>query len=127
MTLTSLLGAVMSILQAHPLCQGTAEVETKEFSPQQFLFKIRVVLNSNHYFQVRIYYNHGHVDYAYQLFTDRPILRWDNKEEFPHLPRYPHHFHDQYGAVLISPLTGEPRDDCRTVLGLLTDFLQDNT
>jgi hypothetical protein len=114
---------MVAILQAQALCQGIAEVETKEFSPQQFHFKIRAVLGNDHYFQVRIYYNHGHVDYAYQLFTDRPVLRWDNKEEFPHLATYPHHFHDQHGQVSTSPLAGEPLRDLKIVLELLTEFL----
>jgi hypothetical protein len=40
------------------------------------------------------------VDYAYQLLKlneDRPIMRWDNKEEFRDLNTYPNHFHDDQG------------------------------
>ncbi len=123
MTLSALFGALMAVLQAYPLCHEIAEVETREFSPQQFLFKIRAAMGREHYFQVRIYHNNGHIDYAYQLFSDQPVLRWDNKEEFPHLASYPHHFHDQHGRVGLSPLTGEPVSDLKTVLGLLTESL----
>ena len=54
---------------------------------------------------------------------DRPVLRWDNKEEFPHLATYPHHLHAHHGMVSISPLVGEPLRDLKIVLELLTEFL----
>jgi hypothetical protein len=115
----------MAILQTHPVCKKVRVVETKEFSPDQFFFKIRAVLyKQDTQFQVRIYYNGGHVDYAYQCFTDVPLLRWDNKEEFCHLPTYPHHYHDAEGHVHPSPLTGEPLQDIGVVLREVTAFLK---
>jgi hypothetical protein len=75
---------------------------------------------------VRIYYNQGHVDYAYQLFADVPILRWDNKEEFRHLKTYPYHHHDQQGNVKSSRLTGEPIKDIEVVLQEVSVFLEKN-
>jgi len=62
---------------------------------------------------MRIYYNRGHIDYAYQFFTDAPLLRWDNKEEFHHLATYPHHHHDELGNVKPSPLIGDPIKDIK--------------
>jgi hypothetical protein len=97
-------------------------VEIKTFSPDQFFFKIRALLREEHRFQVRVYYNRGHMDYAYQLFTDVPLLRWDNKEEFRHLETYPHH-HDVEGRVHPSPLTGEPVQDIEIVLQAVAAFL----
>ena len=96
-SLPILLGNCMAVLQAYPLCQQTEIVETKAFSSDQFFFKIRAELPGEYKFQVRIYYKRGHIDYAYQLFTDVPLLRWDNKDEFPHLTTYPHHHHDWHG------------------------------
>ena len=72
----------------------------------------------------RIYYNRGHVDYAYQLFTNVPLLRWDNKEEFRRMATYPHHHHDAQGHVHPSPLTGEPLQDIGVVLQEVTAFLE---
>ena len=124
-SLASLLGALMTILQAHPVCKRVSVVETKEFSPDQFFFKIRAVLfKKDAQLQVRIYYNRGHLDYAYQCFTDVPLLRWDNKEEFRHLATYPHHYHDAQGHVHPSPLTGQPLQDIGIVLREVMAFLE---
>ena len=73
---------------------------------------------------MRIYYNRGHVDYAYQLFTDVPLVRWDNKEEFRHLATYPHHHHDAQGHVRPSPLGGKPLQDIGIVLQEVAAFLE---
>lgn len=111
-TLAAMLGALTAILQAHPLCERTTIVETREFSPDQFFFKVRVELPEGYRFQVRVYSNFGHVDYAYQLFKeDSPVLRWDNKEEFRSLKTHPHHHHDDRGNIQPSPLIGDPQAD----------------
>ena len=122
-SLPSLLGALVTVLQAHPVCQKVNVAETKEFSGDQFFLKLRAELAGEHTLQVRIYYNRGHVDYAYQLFTDVPLLRWDNKEEFGHLVTYPHHHHDEQGNVKPSSLIGEPTNDIETVLQEVAIFL----
>ena len=98
-------------------------VETKEFSPNQFFFKVRAELTEGSRLQVRIYYNQGHIDYAYQLFGDVPLLRWDNKEEFHQLPTHPHHHHDEQGQVKPSPLSGDPIRDVGIVLQEVAGFL----
>jgi len=118
-TLTGLLASLMTSLQTSPLCVRAAVLDTREFSPEQFFCKLRADLQSGKTLQVRVYYNRGHVDYAYQVFTDVPLLRWDNKEEFPKLATYPHHHHDDQGHVRESPLTGVPERDLKIVLGEL--------
>ena len=123
MTLPALLGTVKAILQADPLCRRVRVIETKEFSPEQFLFKLRADLPKAYRLQVRIYYNQGNIDYAYQLFTTVPVLRWDNKEEFHHLESYPHHHHDEHGNVDLSPLTGAPYRDLALVLHKVAEYL----
>jgi hypothetical protein len=70
----------MAILQAHPLCSNVRVIETQEFSPEQFFFKIRASLPEKYKLQVRLYFNQDHIDYAYQLFSDVPLLRWDNRK-----------------------------------------------
>ncbi len=122
-SLASLLGTLMAILQSHPVCERATAVETKAFSPDQFFFKIRAEFIGGNKFQARIYYNRGHIDYAYQLFTDVPLLRWDNKEEFRYLKTYPHHHHDEQGNVKPSPLTGDPLGDVEVVLQEVSTFL----
>ena len=121
--LTSLLGALVAILQAYSLCEKVTEMETREFSPEQFFFRVKAELTGGSKLQVRMYYNRGHVDYAYQLFTAVPLLRWDNKEEFRHLTTYPHHHHDEEGHVKPSPLTGDAIRDVGIVLQAVSAFL----
>ena len=113
----------MAILQPHPICVRATVAETKTFSPDHFFFKVRAEFTGENKFQARIYYNQGHIDYAYQLFTDVPLLRWDNKEEFRHLETYPHHHHDEQGNVKPSPLTGDPIRDIEVVLHELSAFI----
>lgn len=124
-TLPAVLGALTAILQSHPLCEDLAILETREFSPDQFYFKVRAKLQREFQLQVRLYSNQAHVDYAYQLFKEgTPILRWDNKEEFRTLETYPHHHHDDRGNVLSSSLTGDPQKDLLLVLGEIEKYLQ---
>ncbi len=118
-----LMGMLMTFLQSHPLCDQAAITETRAFSADQFFFKIRAGISGGYNFQTRIYYNQGHIDYAYQLFTHIPILRWDNKEEFPHLETYPHHHHDEKGNIKASSLSGDPGRDIKIVLDEVSVFI----
>jgi len=122
-SLVSLLSLVMAEIQARPLCRKVAIAETKEFSADQFFFKIRVEVTKAISLQVRIYYNRGHLDYSYQLFSDVPLLRWDNKEDFPNLATFPHHHHDDQGRVRSSTLVGDPSEDIPKVLREIERFL----
>lgn len=126
-SMPALLGRLVAVLQAHPICHDVHVVETKAFSPDQFYFKIRTALDRGYRFQVRIYHNQGHTDYAYQAFTDVPLLRWDNKEEFNHLDTFPHHHHDTEGYIHSSPLTGDPIQDIQIVLQAVESFLEEET
>ncbi len=122
-SLPFLLGTLMTKLQSHPVCQRARVIETKFFSSEQFFFKIRADFKGGNNFQARVYYNQGHIDYAYQLFTHMPILRWDNKEEFQNLSTYPHHQHDEKGNVKASGLTGDPVIDIDVVLNEISRFI----
>ena len=61
--------------------------------------------------------------YAYQLFTDQPVIRWDNAPHFPTLPSFPHHWHAETGEVKESSLTGDPLRDLPDVLNVVHLFL----
>ena len=122
-SLPSLLGALSAALQAHPLCKRVAGIDTWEFAADQFIFKIRAEFTHKTSFQARIYFNRGHIDYAYQLFADVPLLRWDNKEEFRSIETYPHHRHDAQGDIHPSLLTGDPIADIQTVLAMVSQFV----
>ncbi|MBM3189234.1 MAG: hypothetical protein FJZ90_11000 [Chloroflexi bacterium] len=122
-SLSALLAALTAAIQAHPLCNRVTQIETKTFSADQFLFRIRAELSGQLGFQARVYYNRGHTDYAYQLYATVPLLRWDNKEEFRSVVTYPHHHHDENGGIHPSPLTGDPVADIEAVLDAVAHFL----
>jgi hypothetical protein len=110
--LADLLNYVVSTLQTSALCRSVRIVETFRFSESQFGLKVHAHLTSGDVLQVRLYRNGNHTDYAYQLFQGHtPAMRWDNKEHFPSLSSFPHHFHNPSGLVEVSPLTGDPTRD----------------
>jgi hypothetical protein len=81
---------------------------------------VRAELVTGDTLQVRIYYNGGHVDYSYQLLRGAGlVMRWDNKEHFPEITTYPHHFHGSTGQVSISSLNGDATHDLPIVLDAL--------
>ena len=126
-SLPTLLNLVVTTLQTYPHCTSVAIVETKEFSEEQFFLKVRASLSGGMSFQVRVYYNRGHHDYAYQLFADAPIWRWDNKEDCPGLENFPHHQHRPRGGIVSSTLCGDPAIDLPEVLKAIGKFLESNS
>ncbi|MFZ1509004.1 hypothetical protein [Candidatus Amarolinea dominans] len=111
-SLPAILGTLNAILQADPLCKRVANVETKEFAPDQFLLKIRAELTGKTSLQVRVYYNRGYVDYAYQLFAEIPLLRTDcsilvmaQRLGIPHVFAFDEHIH-QMSGLGITPVPG---------------------
>ena len=98
-------------------------METEAFAEDQFHFKVRAQLTEAFFLQIRFYYNSGHLDYAYQLFTDGPILRWDNKEDAGTVLTAPHHFHEEQDQIVESPLNGDPAHDWPIVREAVSRFL----
>lgn len=117
-----LLADCIYLLNCSGFCDEPRIVETSFFSTEQFAFKIRTTIFSSFTFQIRIYFNQGHLDYSYQVFSDEPICRWDNKEHFPEIETFPHHFHALDGKIIDSPLTGKPLDDLKFVLNELSNL-----
>ncbi len=122
-TLAALLSILVTSLQESDLCRTVRVKETHTFSAHQFSLKVRTDLVSGDVLQIRIYCNNDHADYSYQLLRDnQPILRWDNKEHFPEIATFPHHFHSPTGEVQRSPLSGEPITDLQLVLRFLASY-----
>jgi hypothetical protein len=112
-----LLNFVTTTLQLWPHTRHVHILTTAQFSSTQYAIKVRADLTNDDILQVRIYYNEGHIDYAYQVIrAGAPLIRWDNKEHFALLATYPHHFHSLSGQVLESLLTGLSNDDLPLVL-----------
>jgi hypothetical protein len=117
-----LIAECVYLLSRSDFCDEPRIIETAFFSNEQFAFKFRTTIFSSFTFQIRIYYNQGHFDYSYQVFGDEPICRWDNKENFPEIKTFPHHFHALDGEIIDSPLTGMPLDDLKFVLNELSNL-----
>src|SRR5512136_1678376 len=118
MTLQSLLDLVITTLRVDLRCESVTDIETRTFSDEQFLVKVRAQIQAELALQVRIYHNRGHYDYSYQL------TRWDNKEDCPGLENYPHHRHLPDASIGASSLRGDPSVDLPVVAQELLEFIR---
>ena len=64
--------------------------------------------------------------YSYQLFTDQPIIRWDNAPHYPKIKTYLHHFHTKDGNIVESKLKGNVIEDLGEVLSTIKKVLKKN-
>jgi hypothetical protein len=86
-------------------------------SLQRSICKLRCsLLPSEYKLDVRLIQTENEIIYSYQLFHDRPIIRWDNAPHFPSVTTFPHHFHDQNDKIKASTLMGDVIEDIDYVL-----------
>jgi hypothetical protein len=90
------------------------------------MYKIRCDLPKGYFLQVRLRLMAGAIQYSYQLFTTKPVLRWDNAPHHPSLANFPHHFHDDTDTKHPSGLSGDPMADLPVVLDEVTDYIRSN-
>jgi len=124
MTLQSLLDLVITTMRADLRCEFIVDVQTQEFSEDQFFVKVRAQLREGLFFQTRIYHNRGHYDYSYQLFGEFPLTRWDNKEDCPGLEHFPHHRHLPDASIVASSLRGDPVVDLPAVAQAIVKIVE---
>lgn len=115
---------ILEILQGNNLIQNTRVVTYDETPSGRLEAKIRSQLPKNHTLQIWIHIEPASLDYAYQLFTTVPLLRWDNAPHYGHLSTAPHHFHDENGNVSESPLTGNIKQDLKFVLKEISNWME---
>jgi hypothetical protein len=122
--ITALVNFMITTLQTDPAVQSARTIETSQLSESQFAVKIRAQLAREIFLQIRVYRNGSHMDYSYQVFRgDIPLMRWDNKEHFPNLENFPHHFHHPAGMVVTSPLSANPENDLPEVLVNIKEWI----
>lgn len=93
-------------------------------SLQRSICKLRCsLLPSRYKLDVRLIQTENEIIYSYQLFHERPIIRWDNAPHFPSLTTFPHHFHDQNDKIKASNLMGDIIKDIDYVLGEIKRLL----
>ena len=115
---------VLEILQGNDLIQSTRVVNYDETPSGRLEAKLRSQLSKDHTLQIWIHIEPESLDYAYQLFTTVPLLRWDNSPHYEHLTTDPHHFHDENGKVYESPLTGNVKRDLKIVLKKIANWME---
>lgn len=97
---------------------------TEDVTAHRALYRIRCnFLRAVYHLEIRFIEMENEILYSYQLFTDRPIIRWDNAPHFPTLEHFPHHIYDQSREVKESPLVGDPLQDLPYILNQVKDFL----
>jgi hypothetical protein len=123
----SLLAELLDILSQSQIVQATQVVEHDETAHGRALLRIRCHLSLGYNLQIWVHDGRTFQRYAYQLFTDRPILRWDNAPHHPEIGGFPHHFHDESGREFPSALTGNPLVDVPVILDKIARFLERET
>jgi hypothetical protein len=83
------------------------------------------LLPSSHHLDIRLIQTENETVYSFQLYTDRPIVRWDNAH-FPGISTFPHHYHNSRGEVEASPLQGTAFEDLDHFLKVIKDILISN-
>lgn len=100
------------------------QVLIEDETAHRAFYKIRCcAIRTAYELELRFIQTENEIIYSYQLFTDRPIMRWDNAPHFPALQSFPHHTHDESGAIDESNLSGDPVQDLPKVLNHLRALL----
>lgn len=106
-----------------------SRVETKTIDEihERGIYKVRCSLTPSKYkLEIRFVKTQVQILYSYQLFSNEPIIRWDNSPHYPKIKTYPHHFHSKDGTITESELTGNVVPDIKIVLSQITKvILQD--
>jgi len=113
-------------LRTHPLVKDVRLLNYDETPAGKLEVKIRCRLTKNFQLQIWLHHETAFQDYAYQLFTSVPVLRWDNAPHYPQITTAPHHFHDADGTMRESPLLGDPVADLGYVLIEIEAWLKSN-
>jgi hypothetical protein len=86
-------------------------------------YKIRCILIPSEYkLELKFIKIDEELIYSYQLFSKKPIIRWDNAPHYPNLKNYPHHFHNGVD-IEGSNLTGNVKEDLKEVLNLVVQYI----
>ena len=118
---------IQRILAESAIVYDLQVIELIPYSSDAFRAKLRARVTSELVLQVWLNHNGHRTRYAYQLFRHgETVLRWDNA---PHHPEqgtnFPHHFHDEFGQLSASRLTGNPVVDLPEVLAEIARFLDE--
>ncbi len=119
----ALVNSILKILRGHSLVKNVRLVSYDETPAGKLEVKIRCRLADDYQFQIWLHHEPQALDYAYQLFTDQPLLRWDNAPHYPNITTAPHHYHDEDNKVSESQLIGNVLQDLNLVLSQIKKWL----
>lgn len=117
-----LLDDLLARMSAAPELSDIQIVEHNAVDDETFVFKIHASILPN-YLQIGFLADKNFERYSFQLYSDRPLLRWDNAPHYPGPPNSPHHFHGQNGNVFPSALTGNLLHDFDIVIAEVKKFM----
>jgi hypothetical protein len=113
----------METLNASPLI-AQCDIVKRDETAQRAFYKVRCSLLVKPYkLELKLIVTETELIFAYQLFSTKALIRWDNEPHFPTLASFPHHFHTATEEVTASPLTGNPDEDINQVLREFSIFL----
>ena len=118
----ALLDDLLARMRATPELRDIQVLENEAVDDETFVFKIHASILPN-YLQIRFLADKNIERYSFQLYSDHPLLRWDNAPHYPNLQNSPHHFHNQSGNVFPSALTGNLLDDFDIVIAEVKKFM----
>lgn len=115
---------ILSLLKKSDIVSKIEIVSIDEIA-ERSVWRIRCgLIPSKYRLEMRFIKTEKEFIYSYQLFTAKPIIRWDNAPHYPDVKTYPHHFHNRNGNVLKSDLKGSIIDDLNTVLRSIKKILE---
>ena len=107
---------IKALLISSPLISSW-QIMIADETARRALYKIRCqLLRSAYRLEIRLIQTEDELLYSYQLFTNRPLLRWDNAPHFPAIQSFPHHQHQESEEVAESFLSGDPSLDLPYIL-----------
>ena len=118
----TLLDDLLTRMSATPELSDIQVVENESVDDETFVFKVRATIISS-FLQIRFLADKDLKRYSFQLYSDRPLLRWDNAPHYPDLLNFPHHFHNQDENISSSTLTGDLLNDYDLVIAGVLDYI----
>lgn len=116
---------VTSILRSSNIV-SKIEIQNVDEIKGRGVYKIRCNLIPSRYkLQLRFVRTEEDILYSYQVFTDKPIVRWDNAPHYPKIRTHPHHFHTKDGNIIESKLNSNVIEDLQDVLSAIKKAIKE--
>jgi len=117
---------LLSVLRSSDIV-SKIEIQNVDEIKGRGIYKVRCnLLPSRYKLEMRFVQTEEKVLYSYQLFTDKPIVRWDNSPHYPKIKTHPHHFHTKDGNVIESELKDNVIEYLQEVLSTIKNAIKEH-